>query len=35
VFSDEGSFGKSAKPTVFVAEVARTMKNRGFAVFHS
>ena len=34
VFSGEGSFAKSAKPAVFAAEIARTMKHGGFAVFH-
>ncbi|CAK8542036.1 unnamed protein product [Lathyrus sativus] len=34
VFSGEGSFTRSAKPAVFAAEIARTLKPGGFAVFH-
>ncbi|KAK7294780.1 hypothetical protein RJT34_17676 [Clitoria ternatea] len=34
VFSGEGSFEKSAKPAEFAAEIARTLKPGGFAVFH-
>ncbi|XP_004492512.1 uncharacterized protein [Cicer arietinum] len=34
VFSGEGSFARSAKPAVVAAEIARTLKYGGFAVFH-
>ncbi|XP_057435309.1 uncharacterized protein LOC130728008 [Lotus japonicus] len=34
VFSGEGSFARSAKPVEYAAEVARTLKLGGFAVFH-
>ncbi|WJX82239.1 hypothetical protein P8452_65022 [Trifolium repens] len=34
VFSGEGSFARSVKPAVFAAEIARTLKPGGFAVFH-
>ncbi|KAJ1387575.1 S-adenosyl-L-methionine-dependent methyltransferase [Sesbania bispinosa] len=34
VFSGEGSFARSAKPAEFAAEIARTLKPGGFAVFH-
>ncbi|XP_027351618.1 uncharacterized protein LOC113862691 [Abrus precatorius] len=34
VFSGDGSFEKSAKPAEFAAEISRTLKPGGFAVFH-
>ncbi|XP_061362134.1 uncharacterized protein LOC133305898 [Gastrolobium bilobum] len=34
VFAGEGIFERSAKPSAFAAEIARTLKHGGFAVFH-
>lgn len=34
VFSGDGALERSAKPSEFVSEIARTLKPEGFAVFH-